>query len=61
MNEWKVVQILLVGPFDKEPESLQKISELITFLGVKRNGLHHEIYLSDFRTKESSKLKTILR
>lgn len=61
MNEEKVVQMLHVGPFDKESESLQKISELITSLGLKRNGLHHEIYLSDFRKTEPSKLKTILR
>lgn len=61
MNEGKVVQMLHVGPFDKEPESLQKISEVITSLGLKRNGLHHEIYLSDFRKTEPAKLKTILR
>ncbi len=61
MNEGKVVQMLHVGPFDKEPESLQKISEVINSLGLKRNGLHHEIYLSDFRKTDPAKLKTILR
>jgi hypothetical protein len=29
--------------------------------GLKRNGLHHEIYLSDFRKTSPEKLRTILR
>ncbi|WOK07982.1 GyrI-like domain-containing protein [Imperialibacter roseus] len=61
MNEGNVVQILHVGPFDKEPESLGKLQGFIEANNLKRNGLHHEIYLSDFRKTAPDKLKTILR
>ncbi|MEQ8811819.1 MAG: GyrI-like domain-containing protein [Imperialibacter sp.] len=61
MNEGNVVQILHVGPFDQEPESLGKLQGFIEANGLKRNGLHHEIYLSDFRKTAPEKLKTILR
>jgi hypothetical protein len=61
MNEGSVVQILHIGPFDKEPESLGKLQGFIEAYGLKRNGLHHEIYLSDFRKTAPEKLKTILR
>lgn len=61
MTEGKVVQMLHVGPFDKEQETLQVMTEYIKENKFSRNGLHHEIYLSDFRKTESSKLKTILR
>lgn len=61
MTEGKCVQMLHVGPFSKEPETLLRISDFITERGMARNGLHHEIYLSDFRTTAPEKLKTILR
>lgn len=61
LNEGKVVQILHVGPFDKESESLLKLFEFIQTQGFQRNGFHHEIYLSDFRKTAPDKLKTILR
>lgn len=61
LNEGKVVQMLHVGPFDKEPESLLKIQAFAQEHGLKKNGLHHEIYLSDFRKTSPEKLRTILR
>lgn len=61
MREGKVVQILHIGPFDKEPVSLLKMDEVIRKNNFQKNGLHHEIYLSDFRNTPSEKLKTILR
>lgn len=61
LNEGKVVQMLHVGPFDKEPETLQKIYAFTKEHDLKKNGLHHEIYLSDFRKTPPEKLKTILR
>jgi len=61
MNEGKVAQMLHTGPFDNEPESLAKLNEFITANALGRNGLHHEIYLSDFRKTPPEKLKTILR
>ena len=61
MKEGKVVQILHVGPFSTEPESLQKMAEVMQAKAFLKNGLHHEIYLSDFNKTEPSKLRTILR
>lgn len=61
MNEGKCVQMMHIGPFDKEPESLALIQEFMNSHQMKRNGLHHEIYLSDFRKTPPEKLKTILR
>ncbi|MHA4742315.1 GyrI-like domain-containing protein [Dyadobacter sp. MSC1_007] len=61
MNEGNVVQMLHIGPFDTEPVSLGVIYDFILGHGFGRNGLHHEIYLSDFRKTPPEKLKTILR
>ena len=61
MNEGKVVQMLHTGPFDNEPETLAKLNDFISAHALGRNGLHHEIYLSDFRKTPPHKLKTILR
>lgn len=61
LEEGKCVQALHVGPFDKEPETLNRINDVIQSNNFSRNGLHHEIYLSDFRKTSPDKLKTILR
>jgi hypothetical protein len=61
MNEGKSVQILHIGPFSTEVETLQKISAFVKEKNLLPNGHHHEIYLSDFRKTASDKLKTILR
>ena len=61
MNEGKSVQMLHVGPFDREPETLQIMMAFMEAHGLSRNGLHHEIYLSDFRKTAPEQLKTILR
>lgn len=61
MNEGLCIQMLHVGPFNTEPESLQLIKEFSEANGLLKNGLHHEIYLSDFRKTAPEKLKTILR
>lgn len=61
MTEGKCVQMMHLGPYDSEPVSLQKIIDFCHSQGLAKNGLHHEIYLSDFRKTEPEKLKTILR
>lgn len=61
MNEGKVVQALHIGPFSTEPDTLNKIQAFTTQQNLQRNGLHHEIYLSDFRKTPQEKRKTILR
>lgn len=61
LNEGKCIQVLHIGSFDKEPETLALINEFSQANNLAKNGLHHEIYLSDFRKTSPEKLKTILR
>lgn len=57
----KVVQVLHRGSFDKEPETLLLLQKFMMANNLQHDGLHHEIYLSDFRKTASDKLRTILR
>jgi hypothetical protein len=61
MKEGSCVQMLHVGPFDTEPDTLKQIDAFCKEKGLIQNGHHHEIYLSDFRKTSPEKLKTILR
>lgn len=61
MHEGTCVQMMHVGPFSTEPETLLQIAAFSEQNKLARNGLHHEIYLSDFRKTAPEKLKTILR
>lgn len=55
-------QIMHIGSFDDEPESFDKMEKFCDENGYTRaSKLHREIYLSDPRKTESSKLKTVLR
>jgi hypothetical protein len=55
------VQILHVGTYDSEKETIEKMKEFIKKNSLNENGLHHEIYLSDPRKTSPEKNKTILR
>ncbi len=57
----KCVQIMHVGPYDQEEESLAKTSSFCEENGFTPFGRHHEIYLSDPRRVKPENLKTILR
>lgn len=60
--EGKSLQILHVGSYDDEAPVLARLhNEEFPERGITFNGPHHEIYLSDPRRVEPSKLKTILR
>lgn len=61
IEEGKCVQIMHVGPYATEPETINSIMEFIAESGLSINGLHHEIYLSDPRKTEPSKMKTLIR
>ena len=65
MEEGLCVQMMHVGPFDSEPESVQLMNSFL-----KENGYlndfsdsrrHHEIYLSDPRKSAPEKMKTVIR
>ncbi len=60
-EEGKAIQVLHVGPYATEPETIAKMNRLMAEEGLTENGLHHEIYLSDPRRVAPEKMKTILR
>jgi hypothetical protein len=64
-DEGLCVQIMHVGPYATEPESLKKLEQFIAKEGLedrtKMNGKHHEIYLSDPRKAKPEQMKTVLR
>lgn len=63
-SEGYVAQIMHIGPFSEEHSNIMKLHKLIEENNGTFNGKidkHHEIYLSDFRKVEPTKMKTILR
>jgi hypothetical protein len=62
LREGRCVQTLHIGSYDDETEILSRLhQEYIPNAGLRMTGKHHEIYLSDSRRVEPSKLRTILR
>ena len=61
ITEGKCVQVLHIGPYSTEPESLAKMKKLMEENNLIERALHHEIYLSDPRRVPEEKMKTILR
>jgi len=61
LTEGKCVQMMHVGPYDKEPETISAMKAFAASKGLSFQGRHHEIYLSDPRRVVPEKLKTILR
>ncbi len=65
VEEGLCVQIMHIGPFDNEPESVEIMDKFleengyVCDIGEKR--LHHEIYLSDARKVLPEKWKTVIR
>ncbi|WP_223830024.1 GyrI-like domain-containing protein [Paenibacillus arenilitoris] len=55
-------QMMHIGSFDEEPESFARMEAFCTEQGfIRSSKIHREIYLSDPRKTEPSKLKTVLR
>lgn len=61
LNEGLCVQAMHVGPYDEECKTVSGMREFAGQHGLRFEGAHHEIYLSDPRRVEAAKLKTILR
>ncbi|KRE82562.1 hypothetical protein ASG89_15065 [Paenibacillus sp. Soil766] len=61
LHEGLCVQMLHVGPYATEPETLAQIEHFISQEQLSYRGLHHEIYLSDPRKMDPARMKTILR
>jgi hypothetical protein len=60
-TEGLCVQMLHVGPYEQEHETILKMAAFAEQKGLEFCGLHHEIYLSDPRRVPPERLKTILR
>ncbi len=60
-TEGLCVQMLHVGPYDREIETIARMKALAAEKGLEFHGRHHEIYLSDPRRVAPERLKTILR
>jgi len=61
-DEGEAVQIMHIGPYDDEGPVLKELHETyIPQNGLKMEGKHHEIYLSDPRRVAPEKLRTVLR
>lgn len=60
-HEGPAAQIMHIGPFSTEGPTVARIHKAIGDRGGQISGLHHEIYLSDFRKADPEKLKTVVR
>jgi len=61
LTEGPCVQMLHVGPYEKECETIALMQAFAEKKQLKFSGRHHEIYLSDPRRVPPERLKTILR
>jgi hypothetical protein len=61
IDEGDCVQMLHIGPYEKEQESTELMRRFAEAKGLKLAGAHHEIYLSDPRRVPPERLRTILR
>ncbi|MGA2263356.1 MAG: GyrI-like domain-containing protein [Acidobacteriota bacterium] len=60
-TEGPCVQMLHVGPYEREPETIELMRGFAGQNALRCHGRHHEIYLSDPRRVAPEKLRTILR
>ena len=60
-TEGLCIQIMHIGPYKTEPETLVKMDAFAAEKGYRMRGQHHEIYLGDPMRAAEDKLKTILR
>ena len=61
ITEGKCAQIMHVGPYSDELETINTLMSYIETNRLSVNGLHHEIYLSDPRKTAPEKMKTLIR
>lgn len=65
IDEGLCVQMMHIGPFDNEPESVALMDAFLEEHGyendINEERLHHEIYMSDARKIAPEKWKTVIR
>ncbi len=59
--EGRCVQALHVGPYAEEQKTIAVMKAFAEDKGLRFDGVHHEIYLSDPRRVAPARLRTILR
>ena len=60
-EEGRAAQVMHVGPYATEPETVERLHAFAAEQGYELRGTHHEIYLGDPRRTAPEKLRTILR
>jgi hypothetical protein len=60
-TEGPCVQMLHLGPYATEMETIAKLDAFAAGQGYRMHGKHHEIYMGDPRKTAPEKLRTILR
>ena len=64
-DEGICVQCMHIGPYDNEPATVEAMHKYANSSGyeldITNTRYHHEIYLSDPRKCDASKLKTVIR
>lgn len=61
IKETEVFETLYIGAYKDEGNTIKRLHETIRETGYRISGKHEEIYLSDPRRVEESKLKTIIK
>ena len=65
VEEGLCVQCMHIGPYDDEPETVRRMDGFTEAEGfvtdLTDTRLHHEIYLTDARKTDPSKMKTVIR
>jgi len=61
IREGRCVQVLHVGPYSAEGETLERLRRFAEERGLDLVGPHHEIYLSDPRRTPEDRLRTMVR
>lgn len=65
LEEGLCVQIMHIGSYDSEPETVKLMDDYLEGEGYEKDindvRRHHEIYLSDPRKADPSKMKTVIR
>lgn len=61
IDEGRCVQMLHVGPYERECETIAIMTAFAERKGLRLTGPHHEVYISDPRRVPPERLKTILR
>jgi hypothetical protein len=61
LDEGGVAQLLHLGPYGAERQSIDRLHAAIAAAGLQPRGAHHEIYLGDPRRSAPERLRTILR